>query len=577
MSLKLTSIFILSCLISVSCLTKQAPEEIEVAGVQSPSILLNGTWKFTMEPSANFVEETDYSGWADIQVPGELQMQGYAIKHDQPYVYKHTFLIPEDYSEKEILLNFYGVYSYARVWINGKFVRDHFGGFTKWSCNITEFVKAGESAELTVEITDRRDDISYGSGYAKHQIGGILRDVELTVVPKQHFEKLYFETELDDNYTNADLKVFYELSETPAEKMCIEIFDAEQKLIASFSKEQAEQKGTFSIPVKNPLKWDAEHPNLYTVVTTVYENGKKILSIPEKIGFREVKVDGNELLVNGKPVKLRGACRHDIHPLLGRMTTADYDLKDVQLAKEANMNFIRTSHYPPSEAFLSYCDEYGIYVEDETAVCFVGSHRTFDYQSTGASHNDENFTSRYLSQLEEMVEKHRNHPSIIIWSIGNENTFGSNFVESYKWVKANDLTRPVIYSYPGQVPDSLEIYDIISMHYPSWQGNIDQYGISSKNFESKEMPMLHDEWAHVACYDNFELKEDPNVRNFWGQSLDSMWTNVFEADGGLGGAIWCMIDETFMMPDTLSGFNDWWGKLDKHVIPATYCANYRLW
>jgi hypothetical protein len=262
------------------------------------------------------------------------------------------------------------------------------------------------------------------------------------------------------------------------------------------------------------------------------------------------------------------------------MTTAEYDKQDVLLAKESNMNFIRTSHYPPSEKFLEYCDEYGIYVEDETAVCFVGSHRTLAYQATGATQNDSAFTERYLSQLEEMVQNHRSHPSVIIWSIGNENVFGSNFVESYQWVKQNDTTRPVIYSYPGQVPDSLKIFDIISMHYPDWKGNLNQYGISTTKFNSEKMPMLFDEWAHVACYNNFELKEDPNVRNFWGQSLDSMWTYTFDSDGGLGGAIWCMINETFMLPENLEGFNEWWGILDPTIIPATYmgpCVGYGEW
>jgi hypothetical protein len=328
--------------------------------------------------------------------------------------------------------------------------------------------------------------------------------------------------------------------------------------------------GLLSLPVKDPELWDAEHPNLYKVTTTLIQEGEVLLRTSEKIGFREVQVKGNKLMVNGMPVKLRGACRHDIHPTLGRMTTAEYDLKDVLLAKECNMNFIRTSHYPPSETFLDYCDQYGIYVEDETAVCFVGSHRTKAYQASGASQSDPEFTGRYLSQLEEMVQHHRNHPSIIIWSIGNENTFGSNFVESYKWIKKNDPGRPVIYSYPGQVPDSLRMYELISMHYPSWRGDLSQYGVETEGFNSVEMPMLFDEWAHVACYNNFELKEDPNVRSFWGQSLDSMWTYLFESEGGLGGAIWCMLDETFMLPEDLEGFNEWWGILDKQVIPATF-------
>ncbi|MDB4583326.1 hypothetical protein N9164_09255 [Draconibacterium sp.] len=571
MNTKLYPIIVFLAVSLFSCSKPNEVSKIEVHGIENPEILLNGTWKFSMIPPDKFWENSvDFQDWPDIQVPGECQMQGFAIKHDQPYVYKTEFAIPQDYNEKEIQLNFYGVYSYARVWVNGDFVRKHYGGFTKWSCDITRFVKAGENAILTVEIVDRTDDISYGSGYAKHQIGGILRDVKLAALPKQNFKQLYFETELDENYQNARLKVFYELQQDTPSTLKVELLDVENKAIAINEQNTNTRSGQISIPVENPLKWDAEHPNLYTVVTTLFESGKETLKTAEKIGFREVVVDGNKLLVNGNPVKLRGACRHDIHPELGRMTTPEYDLKDVLLAKECNMNFIRTSHYPPSEAFLSYCDKYGIYVEDETAICFVGSHRTEAYRATGASQSDPDFTGRYLSQLEEMVQNHRNHPSVVIWSIGNENVFGDNFVEEYKWVKQNDLTRPVIYSYPGQVPDSLRNYEILSMHYPSWQGDLNQYGVSTKGFESSEMPMLFDEWAHVACYNNFELREDPNVRNFWGQSLDSMWTYTFEADGALGGAIWCMLDETFMLPEDLDGFNNWWGILDKNVIPATY-------
>ncbi|MEA3463429.1 MAG: glycoside hydrolase family 2 TIM barrel-domain containing protein, partial [Bacteroidota bacterium] len=522
-----------------------------------------------MVPPAEFWDtDIDYQDWADIQVPGECQMQGFAIKHDEPFVYKKEFLIPKDYEGKEVRLVFYGVYSYARVWVNGKFIREHSGGFTRWECDISDMVSPGEMAVLTIEVTDRADDISYGSGYAKHQIGGILRDVELIALPEQNFEQLYFETDLDEHYKNADLNIFYDLKKDTPSKIRVDLFDTDDLLVGSV---EGKAKGDqLSLAVKNPELWDAEHPNLYTVVTTLIQEGKEVMKMYEKIGFREVRVEGNKLLVNSMPVKLRGACRHDIHPTLGRMTTAEYDLQDVLLAKECNMNFIRTSHYPPSETFLHYCDQYGIYVEDETAVCFVGSHRTKAYQASGASQSDPEFIGRYLSQLEEMVQNHRNHPSIIIWSIGNENSFGSNFVESYNWVKKNDPTRPVIYSYPGQVPDSLLLYELISMHYPNWKGNLDQYRILTEGFESADMPMLFDEWAHVACYNNFELREDPNVRNFWGQSLDSMWTYLFETEGGLGGAIWCMLDETFMMPEDLEGFNDWWGILDKNVIPATF-------
>lgn len=558
-------------LLQFSCTRNNNENKVEVAGVTSPEISLNGTWKFSMEaPDSHWENEIDFQSWPDIQVPGECQMQGFAIKHDQPYVYKYEVEVPADYEGKEIFIDFHGVYSYARVWINGNFIREHFGGFTKWSCNITDHVIPSQKAILTVEIVDRVDDISYGSGYAKHQIGGILRDVVLKALPKQNFTRLYFETYLDDKYENAELKVFYELSKKIPAKLEIKLLDGQGKMVVNTTEITNTNTGEVSIPVKNPLKWDAEHPYLYTVITTLIEGGREILSIPDRIGFREVEVVGNKLLVNGMPVKLRGACRHDIHPLLGRMTSPEYDKKDVLLAKEANMNFIRTSHYPPSDAFLNYCDEYGIYVEDETAVCFVGSHRTFDYQATGASQNKSEYTDRYLSQLEEMVDHHRDHPSVIIWSIGNENVFGSNFIASYRWVKNNDSTRPVIYSYPGPVPDSVRNYEILSMHYPDWKGDLNQYKKVTKDFSYDAMPVLFDEWAHVACYNNPTLRYDPNVRNFWGESLDLMWDKLFESDGGLGGAIWCMIDETFMLPEDLEGYNQWWGKLDPNIIPATY-------
>jgi beta-galactosidase len=553
-----------------------------VTGVKDPVITLNGTWKFTMEPPKSFWKNNvDFEKWSNIRVPGECQMQGFAIKHDQPYAYKREVIIPDDYEGKQILLHFYGVYSYARVWVNGHFIREHFGGFTKWSCDITNHVTAGETAILTVEIVDRTDDISYGSGYAKHQIGGILRDVKLAALPKQNFKKLFFETDLDEKYHDSELNVIYELAKNTPAKIKIKLQDADNKQIEELEKDINESAGKLVISVENSKKWNAEHPNLYTIEVTLSENDNQIMKRTEKIGFREVTVDGNKLFVNGQQIKLRGANRHDIHPLLGRMTTPEYDKRDVQLAKEANINFIRTSHYPPSETFLGYCDQYGIYVEDETAVCFVDSLRMESYRTMGPSQSDPEFTKRYLSQLEEMIQNHRNHPCVIIWSIGNESTFGSNFVESYKWVKENDTTRPVIYSYPGQVPDSIiNIYDIISIHYPSWQGDIDQFGISIRGFSHDKMPVLFDEWACVAFVNNSELKYDPNVRNFWGQSLDSMWTYTFETDGALGGAIWNMIDETFMLPLDLEGFNEWWGTLDPKVIPAIYkgpCIGYGEW
>lgn len=567
-------LFISTCiaLLNQSC---NSNKELFIKGVVKPVIDLNGTWEICLNPY-ELINRTNADSiiWNKIKVPGECMMQGYAIKHDKPFTYRKNFLVPHDYKGNTVKIRFEGVYSYARVWVNGKFLCDHSGGFTSWECDITSEVIPGKEATIIVEVTDKADEISYASGYAKHQIGGILGNVSLLALPENFPDYFSVTTDLDEQYLNATLRV-EGLTRLPGnnDKVIIELSGPDNKEIDLESSSVPVSGNVFSVtnPIMDPLKWDAEHPNLYSLKVTYVNDGKVSWHKLYQIGFREIEVQGNKFLINGKQVKLRGVCRHEIDPLLGRVATDEYDLKDVLLAKEANVNFIRTSHYPPGETFLRMCDKYGIYVEDETAVCFVGSHRTAEYYP-GSSESSTDFTERYLSQLKEMVNNHRNHPSVIIWSIGNENTFGTNFKKSYDWVKASDPTRPVIFSYPGLVPDSIKSYDIISMHYPGIDGSMEQYGITTQSFGNDKMPVIFDEWAHVACYNNFTVKEDPNIRDFWGISLDSMWQKVYDADGGLGGAIWGMIDETFMLPADLPGYNKWWGKLDKNVIPGVFAG-----
>jgi hypothetical protein len=549
-----------------------------VKDVSNPVINLNGTWQICLDPPENFQEILeDKISWNNILVPGEVMMQGYPIKHDIPFFYKKSFILPSDFHGHIIKLRFEGVYSYARLWVNGRYIREHHGGFTAWDCDITDAISPGDSVKLILEVTDRADEISYASGYAKHQIGGILRNVSLLALPGSYPENITITTDFDENYENAVLKVSGGIK-NPLKDMHIDITlqnpEGKSEILLENNSIKLNQINSFQITntILKPAKWDAEHPNLYILVISLKEKEDIIWQNEYLIGFREIEIRGNKFLVNGKEVKLRGACRHDIHPLLGRLSTPEYDLKDVLLAKEANMNFIRTSHYPPSENFLDLCDRYGLYVEDETAVCFVGSHRIEEYRP-GDSENDPEYTDQYLSQLAEMVNNHKNHPSVIMWSIGNENEFGSNFKKSFDWVKENDEARPVIFSYPGKVPEDVNSYEILSMHYPDTSGNMNQYGIKTTGFGFSEMPVIFDEWAHVACYNNFTVIEDPNIRDFWGRSLDMMWKKTFEADGALGGAIWGMIDETFMLPDSLPGYNEWWGKIDKNVIPAAYTGN----
>lgn len=543
----------------------------ELAGVEAPAVLLSGTWQFRYS--------LDHK-WGKIQVPGEPAMQGYAIEHDKPYTYRKSFTVPADYAGRHAILRFDGVYSYARLFVNGTFVREHHGGFTRWETDVTPFVRPGKKNEIRLEVTDRIDDISYASGYAHHPIGGILRDVTLFALPETCLYDFYAETHLDAAYEDAVLKIGYSSPVAGGAEVAYTLTDPSGKPYPLTQSRFPLKEGvnTNEQLVKRPLKWDAEHPNLYTLTVTLSKDGKEIGRFDRRIGFRDVKIEKDRMLVNGRPVKLRGACRHDIHPTLGRTTTAELDSLDVILFKRSNMNFVRTSHYPPTERFLEYCDRYGIYVESETAVCFVDTYRQKNY-APGKTQDSAEFTPRYLSQCREMVKSFRSHPSILFWSIGNESVYGTNFQQCWDWVKATDKTRPVIFSYPGSVGDKKPIYDILSMHYQDVNGNLNQWNRSTRGFQGEGIPALFDEWAHPACYTYATLQEDPNIREFWGHSLEKMWSGLFDAPGGLGGAIWGYVDETFMLPEPKVG-TAFWKEFARTAKPEGYqgkCVGYGEW
>lgn len=524
-----------------------------VQGVSSPAISLNGTWKFKFTPKSKATT---------IEVPGEAAMQGFAIEHDKPVEYFREFSLPADYAGKSVILRFDGVYSHAKLWVNGKYVREHHGGFTRWESDITDLVKPGRRNEIRLEVTDRLDEISYGSGYAHHPIGGILRDVTVYALPKNHISNFYADTHLDSLYRDATLCLGYDAPQGATLK--VSLSDPSGAEVLSSTVTTSGQK----LPVVNPIKWDAEHPNLYTLNVEVMNGDKPGYRFSRKIGFRDVKIVGNRMLVNGQNVKLRGACRHDVHPTLGRTTTPMLDSLDAVIFKQANMNFVRTSHYPPTERFLEYCDSVGLYVECETAVCFVNTHRQKNY-APAATQDDPAYTDRYMGQLQEMIHSMRHHSSVLFWSVGNECQWGSNFQKSYDWVKGEDTTRPVIFSYPGMVPKDQNCYDILSMHYPGVEGNMNQYGATVSGFQTATHPSIYDEWAHVPCYTYTTLQDDPNIREFWGISLDMMWSKLFDAPGGLGGAIWGFLDETFMLPTPKVG-TAYWTEFAKTAKPADF-------
>lgn len=455
-----------------------------VRGVKTPVISLNGEWEFRY---------TADSPWTSIAVPGEAAMQGYAIRHDVPFFYRRTVHVPADYQGNKIILRFDGTYSKARLYVNGTRIRNHHGGFTRWETDITPYVKAGADNELMLELTDPLEDISYASGYAHHPIGGILRDVTLFATPSESISNATFVTDLDSLYRDAVLSFTGETDETRRMSVRLSLFSPEGDKLGSVSRplEKAGNSIKVEMPVSSPRKWDAEHPHLYQAKLDVLKGNRVTASYTKQVGFREVEVRGNRLLVNGHPVKLCGACRHDLHPTLGRVATAETDSLDAVLFKEANMNFVRTSHYPPTERFLEFCDRYGIYVECETAVCFVNTHRQKNY-APGATQDNPEYAGWYQSQCLEMVRSLRAHP---------------------------------------------------------------------------------------ACYTYATLQTDPNIREFWGKSLDMMWSGLFEAPGGLGGAIWGYVDETFALPEPKVG-DAYWKEFAHTAKPEGFrgnCVGYGEW
>ncbi len=522
------------------------PVPISVAGVEKPVISLSGEWKFIAAPPAEFWQrDLDTSAWRAVEMPNEFATLGIAIEPNTEYPCRKRIEIPSDYEGQRIFLRFDGVYSYARVWVNGVFIRDHSGGFTSWDCEITDHVEAGKAVDLVLGITDRSDDISQASYYAKHLIGGILRGMRLFALPPVHLSSLSVSSQLDSQYENGVMRLKCEVS-SPAPKSA----QLHLKLTDGFGKRVAMTPEVISIGpstaieaqevvVRGPKRWDSEHPDLYELETSVVVDGKVVETLQRNVGFRTVHRSGNLLLVNGQPVKLFGTCRHSIHPIYGRAVPAEFDEKDAALFRECNINFVRTSHYPPTEQFLDACDRQGIYVEEETAVCWSNV-------DDGPS-SDPAFAERFLNQLDEMVQRDHGHASVLFWSLGNESQWGGNFALERKQTAELDSTRPMIFSFPDTVPLGTNAYDIYSKHYPD----------AGSDLSSEKYPLLNDEYAHVACYNLDTLRRDPGVRNFWGESIQRFGNAFIRADGCLGGSIWAGIDEVFLLPDGPAGYGPW--------------------
>ena len=389
-----------------------------VTGVEYPVILLNnrdreGEWEFYRWPLADIpaidAPEQNYrfseigeNCWESVIVPGELEMQGFELENNTEYYYRKKIHIPADFEGCKCMLRFDGVYSNARVWVNDRYVRSHTGGFTTWYCDITEYAVPEKEVNLVVGIADLEGsnpgiynngqqsplrDPSMASHYAHHNIGGILRDVSLVALPDTYIARLYTDVEFDKEFRDASLQIGIQVN-SEKEKADVKylLIDAEGKTIlekeVSISGTGYAKEGMDILQVSEPKHWDAEHPYLYTLKIILQAEGEDTKAVyQEKIGFREIwfagkkKSQRNKVYVNGQEVKLRGTCRHDVSFQFGRSTTKEEDWAEIQAYKDANINHVRTSHYPASRYFLEACDALGMYVEQENAGLLHTRHR----------------------------------------------------------------------------------------------------------------------------------------------------------------------------------------------------------
>lgn len=539
------------------------------------SVSLNGIWKFNPSPDSKIFESSSFrSGWKNIEVPGEWTMQGFEVKPNVRAAYQTRFLVPREWTGRRIMLRFDAVYSDAIIWINGKKAVSHVGGFNVFEVDITTLLRQGFNTLTTGVMNESiADTLSCGSQYAAHPLGGIPRKVTLFSVPDVHISDIFIRTDLDNNYINAKLELEVSYNNTVKgineADLQIDLLSPEGKVLTSKShKVNLLQSPVFSekiiMDVLDPLKWNAEYPNLYNLrIQFSSSAGKEI--IERRVGFRKLEVIGNQLFLNGTSIKLHGVYRHEVHPLKGRSLNMELWKKDALLYKAANVNYIRTSHYPPAEEFINLCDSIGLYVELENPLVWIGHDANLKLPSGEAK--NPRLLPELIKTVTETITFYRNHPGIIFWSLANESAWSDNWKVVHAIADSLDETRPKSFhdqAYgPGNNFGSISM-PIANIHYPGPKG--------PEVAATFDRPLLFGEYCHLNTYNRQEIATDPGVRDAWVRGFNPMWENMYKTRGCLGGALWSGIDDAFMLPQgKLVGYGEW-GPIDgwRRLKPEYY-------
>ena len=519
---------------------------------------LNGNWKFTMVnkpadlPTGFETRGFDDSKWATMKIPGNWEMNGFGfpiyttsgfefaylmkqvappqvpVNFDPTGVYRREIAIDSNWKGKQVWLHIGAAKSNLTVWINDQYIGYGEDSKLPSEFDITRYLQPGKN--LVVLKVMRWCDGNYLEDQDMWRLSGITRDCYLLARNPEHLYDVQLTPDLDKAYKNANLHVQLTLNTKPATPLIatVALQIGTQVVQTQDIRFDTSAKQTLVIPVTAPKLWTGETPNLYTVIITLRNSKGDVLEvIPQRIGFRKVEISNGQLLVNGQPVLIKGVNRHETDPGTGQTISKEAMLRDIQLMKQYNINAVRTSHYPNSEYWLELCDQYGIYVVGEANIESHG----MGYDITRTMANRPTWVNAHLMRVQRMVERDKNHPSIVIWSMGNEAGNGYNFYSCYLWMKARDTTRPV--QYERAVADYRSFTwewnsDIVNPMYPTPEGMISY----ARNNPQPKRPFIMCEYAHAMG------NSLGNFTDYW--DIIRKNKKVFQ-----GGFIWDFVDQCF--------------------------------
>ncbi len=563
---------------------------LEGIKADSPNRLsLDGTWKFNWVKSPDqrpfwfFKNDYDTREWKEIDVPSNWQMRGYDVpiyvnipyphKMDPPRIHhewnpvgscKRSFRVPSDWKEKEIFLHFGAVSSAFYIWINEDLVGYSEDSKLPAEFNITNFIKPGENS-ISVEVY-RWSDGSYLEDQDFWRLSGIQRSVFLHARPKSHIADFFATADLENKYTDGLLKLDVSLRNVQKEnanlKAGASLYDGTTEIYTE-SKDVTLTDGSgivsFSRSFPSVRQWSAEKPNLYPLVITLKDaNGNVLESVSSKIGFRKVEIINSQVHINGVAVLFKGTNMHEHDDVNGHVVDEALILKDIRVMKSHNINAVRTSHYPQQELWYEMCDKYGLYLVDEANIESHG----IGYEKDVTIADKQEWEKAHMERMMGMVERDKNHPSVIFWSMGNEAGDGHNFLKGYKWIKERDATRPVQYERAEHSTNAPERHTDIWC--PMYSG-IEYIEAYAKD-QTQERPLIMCEYAHAMG------NSTGNLQDYW---------DVIEKYPKLQGAfVWDWVDQGLLATNEMG--EKYWaygGDYGEEGIPSdgNFCLNGLTW